>query len=268
MIIGGINTVSQELANIYKLNNQIYADTLTRIASGKKIQKPSDDFAGYIRSRSMQTDINDYQDIKENLYDARGAAVAAVEAGNQIYEDLTRMKELINLYWGTSDTDEQDAYEAEFDAIADGIDSTIANTYYEGVQLVQTGADIKVVDLDPSGTGQLTVAFAAGDIVNMATPDIDDTDLATALATLNPEIVKATSYSVKAENFVAMFDNQIDITDSIIQSKQTAKALITDIDEAEETANSIDQSIRQQASIAMLTQANLSRQAVLQLYLS
>jgi hypothetical protein len=49
LMIGGIDYSSIRLASAYNFNSQQLSDTLSRIATGKKISKPSDDFAGYAR---------------------------------------------------------------------------------------------------------------------------------------------------------------------------------------------------------------------------
>lgn len=59
----------------------------------------------------------------------------------------------------------------------------------------------------------------------------------------------------------------MDLTDIAINSKEAAASLITDIDEMKELALATDLQIRQQASIAMMAQANVSRQGILQLYM-
>ena len=67
MLIGGINNVSQTLASVYNQNNRIYAETLSRIASGKKIQRPSDDFAGFVRAQTMKTDVSGFEIVERRF---------------------------------------------------------------------------------------------------------------------------------------------------------------------------------------------------------
>ena len=81
MILGGLNTVSQTLAGVYNQNNRIYADTLSRIASGKRIQRPSDDFVGFIRAQTMSTDVSGFEIVKQKLTEAKGIAEMMAQAG-------------------------------------------------------------------------------------------------------------------------------------------------------------------------------------------
>ncbi|HEX2955467.1 MAG TPA: hypothetical protein VHO70_01475 [Chitinispirillaceae bacterium] len=278
-MIGGIDTTSIRLASAYNANNQLLADTLTRIASGKKISRPSDDFTGYLRSNRLQNDIDSYTKIKENLTSAKSVTGTAVEVGNSIYEDLVKMKDLLTSYYNTADNsdddDERSAIQTEFNAIKDNLTNYIANTKYDGTA-VYSAATLETINLDPDGTGQLSITFGAGDIAVPATPTLTGfvvgnttttgTNKTSELAALNTQIAAATSYLVKAQSYDKSVDRQLRISDTIIQSKQSAISLITDIDEVTEMNKQTDLMIRQQASISMLAQARMSRSAISRLF--
>lgn len=278
-MIGGIDTTSIRLASAYNANNQLLADTLTRIASGKKISRPSDDFTGYLRSNRLQNDVDSYTKIKENLTSVKAVTGTAVEVGNSIYEDLVKMKDLLTSYYNTADStadnDERTAIQTQFNAIKNNLTSYISNTKYDGTA-VYSASTLDTVSLDPDGNGQLAITFAAGDIANPATPTLTGfvvSDAATTttnktneLAALNAQITAATSYLVKAQSYDKSADRQIRISDTIVQSKQSAISLITDIDEVSEMNKKTDLMIRQQASVSMLAQAQVSRSAISRLF--
>jgi flagellin len=260
-MLGGINNVSQQLASIYNANNSLLAETLSRIASGKKINTPSDDFAGYARSVALGQDVSGYERVKEDLTEAKAVADVAAKAGNSIYEDLTRMKELEELWSATgASTDDQAAYAAEFNALKSAITDTINNSSYDGTKVVDAGTAISVA-LDPDGAGSFDVSFASGDIVSVSALTISGGSTA-----IQDELDTATLFVVKAEGYADHAARNMDMTDTIIQSKEAAISLITDIDEAEEMNKSIELQIRQQASIAMIAQANVARQGIISLY--
>ena len=85
-MIGGINDVTAGLATIYNANSRALSESLSRIASGKRIQKPSDDFAGYIRSRTLLNDVSAFEVVKQDLQIAKGYADYALETGNAIMD--------------------------------------------------------------------------------------------------------------------------------------------------------------------------------------
>ncbi len=271
IMIGGVNNVSTELAQIYKQTNYDLAETLSRIASGKKVYKPSDDFTGYVRARNMQTTIDGYNKVQEDLAVARGVAEAAVEVGGSIYDDLLRMKELAELYNAAgASTDDQAAYNAEFEAIGESVQNLISNNTYENTA-IYSAATLETVYVNPDDTNDtLAIAFAAGDIivdVSGAAWDLDGGGgAAKAASDVQAEIEKVTSYLVKAEGYVDRIDRQGSIADAIVQGKKAAQSVITDIDEVEEMSKATNLQIRQQAAISMMAQANLSRAGIMQLF--
>lgn len=267
-MIGGPNPVSWKLSQIYRKNNQAIANSLARIASGKRIQNASDDFVGFLRSAELQTDIAGYRIVKQDLTEAKGLADYAVEVGSNITEDLARMKELALLYetevGGGNDPDVLAAYKSEFDALKTAITNTIDDSRYDGIQVVDDSAALEEVELDPGGTGgTFTIQFAAADIVDVSLLDITAID---ADDDVQDEIEAAASYLFKADGFSEDLDRHIDLTDTIINSKEATNSLITDIDDVKELAALTDMQIRQQATVAMIAQANNMRAAIARLY--
>jgi len=280
-MLGGINSVTNEIARVYTQNNARLSEILQRIASGKKMLSPSDNFAGYARASALKVDVEGYEQVAVDLTEAKSVSRTAELAGEGIYEDLTRMKTLIGLYYdadGAGDADAAATYKNEFDSLLANVQDTIDNTTYEASAIVDSAFSYEV-DMDPEGTGTLTITFDAqggvqgartGDIVDVSTvgtaPTIGDSNEADELTLIDDQITVATNYLMKAENYTEMIDRQITITNTIIESKNAAISLIEDIDEAEEMAKATEMEIRQKASIAMLAQANMLRGTIGDLY--
>lgn len=278
-MIGGIDYSSIRLASAYNINNQLLSDTLSRIATGKKISKPSDNFAGYIRINQMQNDIDGYQSIKENLTIGKGITAIASEVGNTVYEDLTELKDLVTAYYNTADSEDDNAarseIESKFNILKNSLTNYIADTRYNGT-LVYSEATLGNIKIDPNGTGSLSIAFEAADIANASTPTLtgfvagDETATTTNrdadLEAINNQLTAATNYLSKATSYDRSIDRQIRISDTIIQSKESAISFISDIDEISELNRKTDLQIRQEASIAMMAQAQLLRSSITKLY--
>jgi flagellin len=278
-MIGGIDYSSIRLASAYNYNNQLLSDTLSRIASGKKITRPSDDFSGYIRSNQMQSDIDSYQTIKENLTAAKGATGMAVEVGNTVYEDLMDLKDLVTAYYNTADSTNDNETRSEiltkFNNLKTSLTSYVSNTKYDGTT-VFSAATLDSIKLDPDGTGSLAITFGATDIADATAPTLTGfvvgdttttgTNKTTDLTAINTQLTAATSYLAKSESYDKSIDRQLRISDTIIQSKQAAISMITDIDEVSEMNKKTDLQIRQQASIAMMAQAQMSRSSITRLF--
>ena len=103
-MLGGVNSTATTLSALYNSQAQELSATQTRIATGKKINSPADDFAGYIKAQGYDNDIAGYKTLKINLADAKGMTSAAVTAGNTVASTLTQMGSLRTAYNATSDT--------------------------------------------------------------------------------------------------------------------------------------------------------------------
>ena len=264
-MIGGTNSITSGLASIYSANTRALSQSLGRIASGKRIQKPSDDFGGYIRARSLLNDVSGLAIVKQDLVKYKGYADYAVEAGTALMEKLERLKEL-SVIWTASDAAEQALLEAEGVVIRGEITNLIANAQIDTVQVFQN-ATIVDVELDPDGvSGSVAIAFVEAtdytSAAEIALLVVDDGG-----TTADAAIAKVTSYLAKASGYSEDLQRHMDLTDIVINSKEAAASLITDIDEVKEMAAATDLQIRQQASIAMMAQANISQQGIMQLYL-
>jgi flagellin-like hook-associated protein FlgL len=259
-MINGPDAISTNLSNIYTNNSQTIADSLVRIASGKRISVPGDDFAGFIRASGLQSDVDGYRNIKQDLQDASALVTYGKGVGNTIVEDLTRMKELADLYGQTSDADKQAAYTTEYDTIVDRITATKAGSYYDTTQVYQAGA-LTTVNINTEGAQNVSVTTTAiGDETA-----VNDITTATTGAIQN-EINNANTYVTEMESFGKVIDRTIKLTDTIISSKNATISAITEIDEAEELSALTVKLVRQDATIAMLAQAHFVNGLALYLY--
>ena len=259
-MIGGVNLSSSQIASAYNTTAQGLADTLTKISTGKKFQNASEDLVGYMRSSSLKSDISAYKSVQQGLTAAKTYTAAAVQVGSAVYEKLTDMKNLAKQYAATTDTDEQAEITAEFNALKTDITTSIANATVDGTA-VYAAATVKTVDIDPEGT-DLDIAFSA--VASAAALDVTAVG---AEATVQTQMDTAIAYLGEAKSFNGIIDQQMNLSNTIIQSKEAVKSLITDIDDAEAMSMAVDYQVRQQAAVSMLSQANMSRQAVMRLFM-
>jgi flagellin len=265
-MIGGVDFASSQLASIYNSNSEQLSSTLSKIASGKKFQNASEDLIGFIRSSKIGLEIDGYDQVKQGLTEFKTYTSAAVQAGSSLYDDLSKMQSLAEKYGGTADTDLQAEYSAEFETLRSQVNSTLTNTSVDGVTVTTSGSSLATADLNPEGTGALDLNFTANaTVVNVTAFDI--TDAANIDDDIQAELDNTLTFMSEAKALDNIASQQIKLTDTIINSKQAVKSLITDIDEAKEMNNAIDQSVRQQAAISMMAQANMSRQSIVKLYM-
>ena len=262
-MIGGVNVATSQIANIYNQGNNQLSDTLQKIASGKKFQNAGEDLISFSRANNLTNQINGYNDVEQKLTAAKTATSAAVEVGSKVYENLTKMQDLVTKYAATTDVNEQAEYTAEFNSLRDTVSKSLTNANVDGTN-VADGSYSNTVNMDPQGTGTLNIALATNaDATAVDALTINGASVATDLQT---EIDNSLTYMSEAKSFDNIISNQISLNKTIVNSKEAVKSLITDIDEASEMSKMLDQNVRQQAAMSMLSQANMSRQVVMKLY--
>ena len=283
-MLTNIYTTALDLGTIYSQNNALLSQSLMRLSSGKKINNPSDDLGGYTRAMNLKTSYDVYGAINQNLQDWKGAMDVASTAAGSINTSLQRMQELIYLSQSASTSGEKDADQAEFMQLAASIQSTRNSTNTNGVYVLNSAVSLASIALVPgSAAPTLDINFTAPAISNANLTNLNDATQAdvnhinishTAIAadyTLAQTILSAAvsdmaTYNAKVEGFSKQIDTFVNINNTIITNQKSAESSITSINEADELAQYNVLNIRQQASAAMLAQANLSAQNLLILY--
>jgi flagellin len=262
-MIGGVNSATSQIANIYNRGNHDLSSTLTKIASGKKFRNAGEDLLSFSRANSLTNQIKGYNDVEQKMTAAKTATSAAVDVGSKVYENLTKMKDLATKWSGTTDVTARAEYAAEFNSLKETVTTSLENATVDGVN-VADGTYTNTVNIDPEGTSTLSVALAtSADATAVDALDITAAGVSDALQT---EVDNSLTYMSEAKGFNNIIDNQISLNKTIVNSKEAVKSLITDIDEASEMSKMLDQNVRQQAAMSMLSQANMSRQVIMKLY--
>ena len=255
-MLGGLSNVSSQLSQLYSSNGQQLAQSLTRIASGKKIQSAADDFGGYIRANKISSDLAVFEIAKRDLANAKGMADYAAATGSAVVESLSKLKSIAEQHAATDDTDEQAALAAEFTAIKTALTTTIAEAKYDDTA-VFAAATLTTVDLGPdSGSLEFTIS---------AIPTIASA-LVTDAGSVQTAITGAATYLAEAQAFRSQVGDFQKLTDTVIASKQAERSVIEDVDDMSEMARVTDLQVRQQAAVSMMAQANMSRMGIMQLF--
>ena len=269
-MVSSINCFSG-LADVYNRNNLNLSQTLLRLASGKKFQTPSDDITAYFRSQTLEQQYRKYEQIRPDMDEWKGVMNLASTAGGEVNSSLERMQELSQLY-NAADAPTKTAYTAEYNQILSDMTKTITTTYYGSTSLLDKTTTLKTIDLKPDAAadGSQSMAIAPGEAVTAAhlsalSPgggeDIGDVGdhITDAITDVKTFLANVSAYSTGLQS-------HLNITDSIMENTKSAKSSITDIDLIQEMITFTQEDIRNQASLAMIAQANMSQRAVLYLY--
>lgn len=273
-MVSSINYYLSGLADVYNQNNLNLSQTLLRLASGKKFLTPSDDISAYFRSQALEQQYQKYEQIRPDMDEWKGVMNLASTAGGEVMSSLERMQELSQLYDG-ADASTKTAYTAEYNQILSDMTKTIKNTYYGSTSLLNGTTTLKTIDLKPDAAvdGSQSMAIAPGEAVTDAhidalTPDagLGELNIGDVGNHITDAITDVKTFLANVSAYSTGLQSHLNITDSVMENTKSAKSSITDIDQIREMITFTQEDIRNQASLAMIAQANMSQRAMLYLF--
>jgi flagellin len=265
-----INFYLYSMSGIYNRNSYNLGETLLKLSSGKKFQNPADDVTNYFRSKELDNQYSQYENIKQNLVEWQGALNSASTAGGEVYTKLQRMKDLSTLYPG-ADAPTKASYTSEFDQLRSDVGQIIDLTNYGAVGLMDSATSLTKIDLVPDATGDTQrLDINPGETITAAhitalTPGGGET-IGDIGSHIDDAIADIQGYSAKVGAYLSGIQSHVNISESVMSNTKSVSSLLSDTDDAEEMMNFTKQEIRQQAAIAMISQANMVQRSVLSLY--
>ncbi|MDE0932569.1 MAG: flagellin [Novosphingopyxis baekryungensis] len=281
MTVIGTNTAAMRATSASTKASMGLSKAIDRLSTGQRINSASDDAAGLAIATKMTSEVRGLTMAKRNANDGISLAQTAEGGMNEITNSLQRMRELaVQSASGTLTLEDRTNLQAEVGALTKQIDAIAKNTTFNGVQLLNnadgttlTATAINIQTGAKSGEqvaiGLTDVGIAAlgiGDNAGAVTIDITtDTAAATALGTLDTALKTITT----AQADLGASQNRLQATVSSLTDRVTnlseSRSRIQDADFSEESTNLAKFQILNQASTAMLAQANQSQQGVMSL---
>jgi flagellin len=284
------NLMAMNAARSLSFTYSRLATSVSRLASGLRINSAADDAAGLAIREMMRTDIRVLNQGVRNANDAMSMIQTADGALSVIDEKLTRMKELAEqAATGTYTSAQRLIMDSEYQAMASEITRIANATDFNGVKLLD--GSLSGTGLDGSSGNQMKIHFGTGNSsaedyyyikINSAT--------ASALGVGSSIAASAAGYTIStqsaAQTALGAIDTAISTKDNIranlgalanrlsntvsnltIQAEnlQAAESRISDVDVATEMTEFVRSQILTQAAVAMLAQANSLPQLALQL---
>ena len=277
--IGTNNSALQAAAAASSVNRNMET-SMERLSTGKRINSASDDAAGVAISSRLSSEVRGTNQSVRNALDAQALIDTAEGAHKEVENILQRMRELaIQAANGTNNTDDITNLEAEFTAMSKEISRIGASTSFAGKAL--TDEDGKTFSFQVgSATGtqnQITVTINSIMSEHIGGPpaDLQTITLIEAAGlddlTETNAAIDAIDLAIKEVNTqrseLGAVSNRLNHTVNNLTNMSTnlssAQGRIQDADFALETTELAKNQILQQASTAMLAQANASKQNVL-----
>ena len=276
------NIPSLNAQRILGINNDRLATSVERISSGIRINRAADDAAGLAISEALRSDIRALRQAVRNANDGISLINVTEGALNEQSGILIRLRELASqAATGTVGSVERQTIQLEFDSLRLEIDRISATTEFNGQGLVDGSLASSVntanhiliqVGINSNANSRIDlneqVNLAAVTASSLSIGDLSVTTAAGALTALD-QINTAVSAVTQGRGKVGAVQNRLVRTISnlsiTIENLQAAESSIRDADIAEEVALLTRNQILVQAATAMVGQANLIPQSVLQL---
>jgi flagellin len=258
--------------NIASINaqRQLHASTwgigkaMERLSSGLRINRAADDVAGLQVAETLRASARAFGQAARNAND--GISMIGVHEGSMsvIADHLVRMKELAEQASnGTLNNTQRSALQSEFSNLQAEIDRIVDTTEFNGQRMISSaGASVTFQVGADSGVGN-TITFtsvnAHASALGVGTAAAAVSTQAAAQAALS-SLDGAISSLASTRGSLGAVENRLQATIANIQNSienlSASESRIRDVDVAMETANFVRLQILQQASVAMLSQAN------------
>ena len=276
------NIPSLNAQRLLGINNDRLAVSVERISSGLRINRAADDAAGLAISEALRSDIRALRQAVRNANDGISLINVTEGALNEQSSILIRLRELSSqASTGTVGSTERQTIQLEFDAMRLEIDRIANTTAFNGQKLVDgslastasSSSQILIqVGLDSGVDSRINlntqINLTAVNASSLLIAELSLTTAAGALTALDV-INNAISTITQSRGKVGAVQNRLVRTISnlsiSVENLQAAESSIRDADIAEEVAVLTRNQILVQAATAMVGQANLIPQSVLQL---
>jgi len=269
--LSDLNTNFDALNTLYNLNNidsQI-SMSMQQISTGKAVNTPADDPAGFAIGQADQVKINSEQAAESNIQDASSLLqVAQTQQGNaqNMLEDIT--SDLQSAVSGTIGSTDRSAINTKLQQYIDEINNIASQTTFNGVKLLSASSTTIVVQVGQTGKDLLTAVVSGVTAKTLGLSGLSCTTQSAASAALSA-VQKAVSNLTDAqENIgarISRLSDKLNALSTDVLNTQSAQANTVDANVAQQEVQYTKYQVFQQAALAVLGQANVAPEALLKL---
>lgn len=247
---------------------------LSKMASGSRITKASDDAAGLAISEKLKSGIRSMNQANRNANDGISMVQVAEGGLNEVQNILTRLRELsIQSASDTVGQDERGFIDLEYQNIKDELQRITQTTEYNGVNLLNGSGDkleFQIGVMNDEFNDRITYNPGTMD-ATLSSLDLDGISAnekgsaQEALSKIDSAITKVSGQ--RAE--LGALQNRLNVTSNnlnvAVENMSAANSRIRDVDYASITAENTKNNILTSAGTSVLTQANSQGNAALRL---
>jgi len=256
------------------VNNKQAEDTLSKMSSGTRIVKASDDAAGLAISEKLKSGIRSLNQANRNANDGISMIQTAEGGMNEVQNILTRLRELsIQSASDTVGDSERSFSDLEYQNLKKEIQRISEVTEFNGMKLLDGQGDkldfqIGMNNNDFQDRISYDVQMTSAGLESLGIDDITVSGKDGAQSSLS-QIDAAIEKVSGQRSALGAVQNRLVSTStnlaSTVENLSAANSRIRDVDYADATAQNARNNILGQAGTAVLAQANAQGQAALRL---
>ena len=265
----------QAARSSYSVNKSM-EQSMERLASGKRVNSAADDAAGLAISTRLNAEIQGINQSVRNASDAQGMLGVAEGALVEVHSLLLRMRELaVQSASETVSAADRDMLQTEVAQLESEIQRIHDDTTWAGITLLAggftTGATFQIgprnsdtIQISISAIEPLSTVADGG--LNLNNHVSTQDNAGTYIGVIDGAISIISADRATYGAVMNRLDHAMANLQNVATNLSVAKGRIMDADFATESSNLARTQVLQQASMAMLAQANASKQNILSLF--
>ena len=259
--------------------NKSMETSMQRLSTGLRVNSAADDAAGHQIANRMTAEIMGLKQAIKNAADAQALMGTAEGAIEEIQVMLLRMRELaVQSSNSTNSAADRASLQLEAAQLETEIQRTANNTTWAGKVLLNGTFS---GDEDSAGR-TFQIGSDSGQTIELSIPELTATAATigysvalsigsftgaqSAIVTIDDGMSTLANVRANIASKMNRLDHTIANLENVVTNLSQSKGRIVDADFATETANLARTQVLQQASMAMLSQANASKQNILTLF--
>ncbi len=258
----------QNVNILAKISDRIATHQL-RLATGKRINSPAEDPAGYMLARGLEARKRGLQVALDNVSNAQNILDVAEGAYSNIMDILQTLKEkATQAADGSLNSTQRSAIDGQVSALIEEIDDMVENTTFNDQNLIDGTFDT-VFQVGENGDEQLTVSLSAADSASLGIDGLDLTTAngaSTAISTISSAIDTLAQAMKNLGEYKVRLQSKESNLSVAVTNTEAVRSTLEDADFAKEQMEVMKLQILQQTSLSSLTQANSAPQLVLSMF--
>ncbi|THB64343.1 MAG: flagellin FliC [Gammaproteobacteria bacterium] len=241
-----------------------------RLASGRRINNAADDASGLAIAQKLSTFSGGLISASRNINDGISMADTASSAISSMQSNLQRMRELaIQAANGSYSGSDRASLQSEVNQLQSEISDIPQRTTFNGIKVLDSNEELNFqVGANAEDTINITLASTSGQMANSGVLSIDistQQGAQDAISTIDEAIQNLNESNAEFGALSNRFESALTSNSNSLINSEASRSRIEDADYAKTISELSNEQIRQQASIAMLGQANANKSMIMKL---